>query len=264
MFDIIVLNYNNNGYIQECLNGINKNTQGDYNLIVVDNFSKDGSREWLIENKPCNHLILNRRNVGIGRARNQAIHAGKADWIIIIDSDMVIDDPNWLDKIYCLTLKKSIGFVHVAVTMKSWDSGIKMYAGSSFAVIRRKCLHEVGMFDPRFIIGEDDDWFARYAFTEWETEYCHDTNILHYQWVTTHGVFGEDKWEKLFENQWKMLREKYTEDHINKTLRAFHLERERKEKEYLNVGIKPEHKDAEQNSDDKNEGTDNSIDKDAE
>jgi len=236
MFDIIVLNYNNNGYIQKCLNSINKNTQGNYNLIVVDNNSTDSSREWLIENTPCSHLILNNTNLGIGKARNQAIHAGKSDWIIIIDSDIIIDDIDWLDKIYCLTLDENVGFINVAVTMKDWDSGVKMYAGSSFAVIRRKCIYEVGMFDPKFIIGEDDDWFVRYAWSDWETEFCHDTNILHYQWVTTHGVLGEDRWKELFDNQWKILKNKYKEEYIDNTLRVFHLERIQKEKEYLNGG----------------------------
>jgi len=240
MFDIIVLNYNNNGYIQECLNSIIKNTQGGYNLIVVDNNSKDGSREWLRENSICDHLILNKRNVGIGKARNQAIKASKAEWIIIIDSDMVIDDPNWLDKVYCQTLDRKTGFINVAVTMNVWNSGIKMFAGSSFLVVRRECMYEVGMFDPKFIIGEDDDWFIRYIWTDWRTEYCPDTNILHHQYVTTHGVFGEEKWKELFAKQWEMLKTKYQEEHIKNTLKAFHLEREAKEKELLYGGDRPD------------------------
>jgi len=233
MIDIIVLNYNNNGLIQECLEGIYNNTDGKYNLVVVDQNSNDGSREWLIKHKPS-HLILNKRNVGIGSGRNQAIRATKNDWIIIIDSDMIINDKSWLDKIWNYMLNKKVGFINVAVTMHSWDSGKRMFAGSSFFVVRRQCFNEIGYFDKRFIIGEDDDWFCRYAWNKhWETEYCSDTNILHYQRRTTQGVLGMDEWHKLVVEYWKILKSKYTEEYIDNTLKAFHIEREEKEKTLL-------------------------------
>ena len=62
--DIVVLNCNNNGYLQNCIESIKDNIDGSYNLIVVDQNSQDGSREWLIESNVVSHLILNKKNKG--------------------------------------------------------------------------------------------------------------------------------------------------------------------------------------------------------
>ena len=72
-------------------------------IIIVDNASTDGTREWLIDMKNkgyINELILNDENKGIAEAKNQAME--KVNWdcgyCILTDSDIVLPllKPCWL------------------------------------------------------------------------------------------------------------------------------------------------------------------------
>ena len=54
---IIILSYNSKKYLQGCLRSINNQSYHDIELIIVDNFSTDGSREYLKREAKKNHYI---------------------------------------------------------------------------------------------------------------------------------------------------------------------------------------------------------------
>ena len=88
---IIIVNWNNKKILQDCLESI-YNTQINYNyeIIVVDNNSEDGSVE-LIESKFHDvKLIKNNKNVGLAKANNQAIKLAKTDYILLLNNDTII------------------------------------------------------------------------------------------------------------------------------------------------------------------------------
>jgi glycosyltransferase involved in cell wall biosynthesis len=47
---VIVLNWNGRGIVEECISSLLNQSYRDFELLVVDNGSTDGSREWLEEN----------------------------------------------------------------------------------------------------------------------------------------------------------------------------------------------------------------------
>jgi len=176
--DIVVMNCDNIEFIKACLESIVQHTQGKYNLIVVDQNSKDGSREWLIESKIATHLILNDVNVGAWEGRNQGVRAGKHDWIVFLDSDVKIEDPEWLDKLWNWTSDSKVGVIEARV--KIWDDSY-MFGGFASCMIRRKVFEDIGLFDKHFMIGGDLDFWARFAwFGDWRIAWCDDTDITHY------------------------------------------------------------------------------------
>lgn len=68
-------------------------------IIIVDNGSDDGTREFLLEkNKKFNfiNIIVNNKNLGIAPARNLGLKKAKYDVIICMDDDMLIDEDNYL------------------------------------------------------------------------------------------------------------------------------------------------------------------------
>lgn len=215
--DIVILNCNNDGLIQECIAAIKKNTSGRYNLIVVDQNSKDGSREWLIEDKPA-HLILNKRNVGMAEGWNHGIRVGRYPWIALVHSDVVIDDSEWLDKMWNYTIDRRIGMIEATAYQGTWQ-GEERFAGMAFTMIRRACLWDVGCFDRQFIVGCDLDWLARMEWSWWKTAYCHETHILHKGNGTMQGCL-KTKADELTQDAYELLKTKYTALFIEKTLVA--------------------------------------------
>ncbi|MDQ3472711.1 MAG: glycosyltransferase family 2 protein [Acidobacteriota bacterium] len=84
---IIVVNWNGGDFLQRCLDSVAKfPPTAPYDVIVVDNDSIDGSREFLQSRKEV-RLIANSENVGFGRANNQAFAAGDSPLLFLLNSD---------------------------------------------------------------------------------------------------------------------------------------------------------------------------------
>ena len=229
--DIVILNCNNNGYIQNCIKSIRENTDGIYKLIVVDQNSYDGSKEWLKEAKVA-HLILNKRNVGVAIGKNQGIKAGNYPWVVIVDSDIEIKDHFWLDKMWNYTIDRHIGMIEASVRLFDWARKERKFGGTAFCMIRRKCFEEIGLFDRNFFIGEDLDWYVRLEWSWWKTAYCYDVDILHLCGKTMHGSL-EKRYKELERQRDELLNLKYTSAFLERTLGAYMRRRFEKEKELL-------------------------------
>jgi len=95
---ISVVNYNAGNLLKQCIDSIIKNTKRiSYEIIVVDNASKDGSIEIIREKFPQVTLIINKENRGFAAANNQAIKVAKGEYIVLLNPDIIVC-PEALDK----------------------------------------------------------------------------------------------------------------------------------------------------------------------
>ncbi len=85
---IIIVSYNTRKLLKDCLASIFKFTKGiSFEVIVVDNASKDQSADMVRKNYPQVKLILNRDNLGFTKANNQGIRIAKGEYIMLLNSD---------------------------------------------------------------------------------------------------------------------------------------------------------------------------------
>lgn len=109
---IIIVNYNTKKLLEQCLSSIYKFTSSDFRIesrsfvpqsgtqddsaggkdinfevIVIDNGSKDGSLEMVKKKYPQVKLIPNKDNLGFSRANNQGIKVAKGKYILLLNSD---------------------------------------------------------------------------------------------------------------------------------------------------------------------------------
>jgi hypothetical protein len=88
---ISIVNFNTKGPLKKCLESIKKNIKGiDYEVIVADNNSCDGSVEMLKNEFGFVKLITNKENKGATVAKNQIFKEAKGEYILILDSDVEI------------------------------------------------------------------------------------------------------------------------------------------------------------------------------
>ena len=87
---VIIVNYNTLHVLRPCLESIIEQTAGiDYEIIVVDNGSTDGSIEALSgDNRVI--LIPTGENLGFGRANNKGLEQAKGDYIFFLNSDTLL------------------------------------------------------------------------------------------------------------------------------------------------------------------------------
>jgi GT2 family glycosyltransferase len=98
---IILLCWNDREVIAECLRSIFANTHStDFEVIVSDNGSTDGSVEFIRSLYPMVHVIENGRNLRFAKANNVGIRASRGEYVLILNPDTIIHDGT-LDTMIC-------------------------------------------------------------------------------------------------------------------------------------------------------------------
>lgn len=91
---IIILNYNGRDTIKKCLDSVFYSDYQNFEVVVVDNDSKDGSFELAKGIFPKFHFIKNDRNVGFSKGNNVGIRFAlekMADYIFLLNNDAVME-----------------------------------------------------------------------------------------------------------------------------------------------------------------------------
>jgi GT2 family glycosyltransferase len=89
---IIVVNWNTKALLRDCLNSVYEQISDDYEIIVVDNASTDGSKEMIRNDFPKVILIENNKNRGFAAANNQGIAVAKGKYVLLLNSDTIVLD----------------------------------------------------------------------------------------------------------------------------------------------------------------------------
>lgn len=100
---IIIVNWNVKNLIKKnILSILNKTKNLDFEIIVIDNNSKDGSKKMLLELQKHNaklKIILNNKNKGFAKANNQGFKKAKGKYLLFLNPDTEIIESNF-KKIY--------------------------------------------------------------------------------------------------------------------------------------------------------------------
>jgi len=207
---IIILTYNNLVYNYKCIDSIRKYTkENTYEIVVVDNNSTDGTREWLKNQKDI-VVILNDENVGFPKGCNIGIAAAsKENDILLLNNDTIVT-PRWLDNLKaCICSDDKIGGVasisnncsnYQSVSVpyidvqdmiqfadannvsnpEKWEEKVRLVAFCM--LIKRDVLNKIGYLDERFTPGnfEDDDLCMRILDLGYKMMLCNDSFVHHF------------------------------------------------------------------------------------
>lgn len=238
---IVLVTYNNLNLTIQCVNRILRNTTWpNYQLIVVDNGSEDGTGDYLErlrQEVPTAKVILNPDNRGFAAANNQGLREADGDILLLLNNDTVVPD-GWLDPLVRHLRDPSIGLVgpvtnavgneakiEVSYTdiqqMQDFsDCYTKAHKGQSFDIsmlamfcvaFRRGILEEVGYLDEAFGIGmfEDDDYSRRVQAAGYRTVCAEDAFIHHYGQASFRKLIASGEYQALwdknqayFESKW--------------------------------------------------------------
>lgn len=98
---VIVPNYNNAQYLEDCIGSILEQTFSDYEIIICDDCSTDGSVE-IIKNYANNfsniRAIFHQKNIGVAKNRHSGIVRAKGEYFTVLDADDIFFDKRKLQK----------------------------------------------------------------------------------------------------------------------------------------------------------------------
>jgi GT2 family glycosyltransferase len=98
MISIIIPNWNGAALLPPCLDALRRQTYRDFEIIVVDNGSADGSRELLARAYPEVCVIALESNRGFAAATNAGIRAAHGDIVALLNNDTEAD-LHWLEEL---------------------------------------------------------------------------------------------------------------------------------------------------------------------
>ncbi len=89
---ISIVTFNSSRYIRRCLNAVLAQKDIRATVVVVDNASADGTAAILREFGSRIRVIWNRSNVGFAEAQNQGIRASRAEWVLTLNPDLLMEE----------------------------------------------------------------------------------------------------------------------------------------------------------------------------
>lgn len=181
LFSVVIATHNRAGYIRTTLESVRRQEFTDYEVIVVDDGSTDGTLE-VLRDFPW-VKVLPRENAGPGAARNFGVRASAGEYIAFLDSDDVwfpwtlatfanVVEQNGRPDLVAAKLElfwddEELRAVQreptrVEVFKDYFESSRKGYfVGACMMVVRRSLFDEVGGFTERRIYAEDCDLALR-------------------------------------------------------------------------------------------------------
>lgn len=188
-FSIIIPLYNKEKYIQNTLNCVFKQVFSNFEVIVINDGSTDGSLAILNQFTNDSRLkIIHQKNQGVSAARNKGMENAQADYICFLDADDTWK-PNHLQafyevifkfseaKMYCNRYVTQISknsfiennFIDIAENYEGYvedffkSSLINRVALTSAVCIHKDVLNDIGGFDPQLKSDQDLDYWIKIA-----------------------------------------------------------------------------------------------------
>ena len=226
---IVLVCWNNKAYLEPCLLSLYESgMRNNFEVVVVDNGSTDGSQAMLRDRFPQVRVVQNDGNVGLGRASNQGIECTQAPYVLLLNNDTLVHGPSLDALVEFMEATPDAGAVggtllnedgsfqagyHNFSSLREefaiatrlgeviWasypshrtDGGARSvdWLSSACLLLRRTALSQVGLLDESyFIYGDEADLQFRLVRAGWKVYYLPDVKTIHF------GGRSLDRWRR--------------------------------------------------------------------
>jgi len=208
---VIVINWNGKHLLKDCLSALRRQTFRDFEALLVDNGSQDGSVEFVREHFPEVTLIALEKNVGFSQGNAAAYEKSSGRLVTLLNNDTAAD-PAWLEEIFkasqsfpeagsfaskmlCFDEPDRIDNCGFGITGAGFtiDLGRDEHDGPAWstarpvfgccggaATYRRRMLEDIGFLDPDFFMTyEDVDLSFRAQLKGYSCMFVPGAKVLH-------------------------------------------------------------------------------------
>jgi GT2 family glycosyltransferase len=224
LISVVIVNWNRRELLRACLVSLQCQTWTDFETIVIDNGSSDGSAE-MAEREFGAHVIRNDRNRGFCAANNQGIAIARGEFIALLNNDAEAE-PGWLAALFrACSRTPEVGMAASKVLI--WEDPLRidkaghlifpdgqnrgrgagardegqfdreeevLWPDGCAAMYRKAMLDRIGGFDEDFFAyGDDAELGLRARIAGWKCRYAPDAVVRHHRGST----LGKDSVRRL-------------------------------------------------------------------
>jgi glycosyltransferase involved in cell wall biosynthesis len=190
-FSVVIPTYNRVRMLKQALDSVAGQTFNDYEIVVVDDASPDGTAEFLagVPSERC-RFVVNQANRGVSYSRNRGCAQARGEFIVFLDDDDAFR-PGALASLYakhlaypemdflwgqrCIHGRDATTGQIACMRTDDWSALTGLLTGSQFLelvlqiatssafTIRRSLFNALGGFDEQIKVSEDRDLFIRLA-----------------------------------------------------------------------------------------------------
>lgn len=230
---VVVVTHNGLAFTRLCLETVLGGTTADFELIVVDNGSTDGSPEYLarlVRGDARVRVLLNGRNAGFAAACNQGLSIAAGEHLVLLNNDTMVA-PGWLAGLLAHLRDPTVGLVgpvtnrigneaEIATSYATWGQFLQLaearrqeHSGQWLQVrtpamfclaMRRETHARIGPLDERYEVGllEDDDYADRAREAGYELRCAEDVLVHHFGEASFGRLVSEGEYSRILrENQ---------------------------------------------------------------
>jgi GT2 family glycosyltransferase len=240
---IIILNWNGWEDTLECLNSLEKIEYPNYDVLVVDNNSSDGSSKIIKENYPDINLIKNEKNYGFAEGNNigmkYAMNNSNPDYILLLNNDTIVDKDFLTEIVSVGESDKEIGILGPKIYYygepdKIWSVGGKIswkscrgihiglneidngqyeekreveYINGCAFLIKTEVIKKIGLMDKKFFLYfEETDLALRASEVGYKSIYVPKAKIWHKISKSGGGIKGSVGLYYITRNRWLFMK----------------------------------------------------------
>lgn len=208
---MVIVNWNGKHLLEECLDSLLAQKVDNLEIILVDNGSRDGSAEYVLERYPGVRLVRLAENAGFAGGNNAGIRAASGRYIALLNNDtktdpgwlanllpeaeanpaagmwaskiLSYDQPDIIDNVGLLIYRDGLarGQGRLERDHGQYDTGREaLFPSGCAALYRRRMLDEIGLFDEDFFAYADDvDLGLRARLAGWGCTYVPAAKVYH-------------------------------------------------------------------------------------
>lgn len=227
MITVIIPNYNGMKFLPDCVASLKMQTIGEFEILIIDNGSTDGSAQWLEKEAADDSrikVVLLPENKGFAGGVNEGLRRTESEYVLLLNND-TIAEPDFIENLKNAVGKSEDIFAVSAQMIKASDHSLIDSAGDGInwlgwayqrgidekaelyqkeadvfsacagaAIYRKKILDEIGFFDEtHFAYLEDIDLSWRARLAGYRILYTPDARVYHLGSATSGSKYNSFK-----------------------------------------------------------------------
>jgi len=238
---IVVVTYNGLVFNRLCLESVLAHTgECDFELIVVDNGSDDGTRAYLAKLAEADarlRVLFNGRNMGFAPACNQGLGLAQGEHLVLLNNDTMVP-PGWLPPLLAHLADPGVGLVgpvtnrigneaEIETSYRTWGEflatarrrsqehrgeWLEMRTPAMFCLAMRAQTHRhLGALDERYEVGllEDDDYADRAREAGYQQRCAEETLVHHFGEASFGNLVAGGEYQRILRANQERYAEKW-------------------------------------------------------